>query len=219
MVRRDEAVHVRPRPVRGVQGRRANPLLVVHEEPRRGERGESAARDEERRDARGREAPVGEAAELDEPGEPGADGDREDGDHVLHVAVRDDDPGRGRGPEGGGEDEAEEPSPGLQAVAGEVHVLVTIEYTDDFNQSRTITKTLTLNVIEMEIDPSFDPNNPDGGGYIPVEQTETFLQKIWRFILGLFGLDSSVPVDNQFLPGDNGPIMPEPIPAEPGGKG
>ena len=104
-------------------------------------------------------------------------------------------------------------------VAGEVHMLVTIEYTDDFNQSRTITKTLTLNVIEMEIDPSFDPNNPDGGGYIPVEQTETFLQKIWRFILGLFGLDSSVPVDNQFLPGDNGPIMPEPIPAEPGGKG
>lgn len=75
-------------------------------------------------------------------------------------------------------------------VAGEVEILVSIDYTDDFNQMRTITKTLTLNVMEMAPEPTPDANNPSYNGQGTISQPETFLQKVWRFILGLFGLDS-----------------------------
>jgi hypothetical protein len=108
------------------------------------------------------------------------------------------------------------------AGAGQAEILITIHYTDDFSQSRTITQTLTVPVIEMQIDPGLDPNNPGGGGggVIPVEATETVWQKIWRFILGIFGLDSSAAPAST-----NGPIQIDPglnpaipVPA-PGGKG
>lgn len=104
-------------------------------------------------------------------------------------------------------------------MSGKVEVLVTIEYTDDFNQPRTITKSLMLNVIEMEIDPSLDPTNPDFNGGFPVEVSETFWQKVWRFILGLFGLDSAAPVNEAPFQGEPGievPVKPAPMP---GGKG
>ena len=103
-------------------------------------------------------------------------------------------------------------------MAGQAEVLVSIDYTDDFNQARTITKTLVLNVIEMQIDPSIDPSNPDFNGGLPIEQPETFWQKAWRFILGLFGLDSGTPVNNQPIQVEPG-LKPEPVPAQPGGKG
>ena len=106
------------------------------------------------------------------------------------------------------------------SMPGEAEVLVTISYTDDFNQARTISKTLTIPVIEMQIDPSMDPNNPQGNGIIvPAEPTETIGQKIWRFILGLFRLDSSIPAGSspiQVEPGLKPEIIPVPIP---GGKG
>ncbi len=105
-------------------------------------------------------------------------------------------------------------------IPGPLELTVTIDYTDDFNQPRTITKTLTLDVIEMEEMP-VDPNFPEGGGgggggegFPPVEQEETFLQKAWRFVLGLFGLDSGQPVEQPV------PIYEEePIPVEPGVRG
>ena len=95
--------------------------------------------------------------------------------------------------------------------AGPLELTITIDYTDDFNQSRTITKTLTLDVMEMEM-PPVDPNFPEGeeGGFPPVVQEETFLQKAWRFVLGLFGLDSGQPVEPQ------APIYEEEIIPEPG---
>lgn len=104
-------------------------------------------------------------------------------------------------------------------MAGEVEVVVTIDYTDDFNTPRTITKTLIVNVVEMPVDPSIDPNNPDfNSGGIPIEQPETVWQKIVRFILGLFGLDSSAPSGGQPYPVE--PTSPglKPVPM-PGGKG
>ena len=104
-------------------------------------------------------------------------------------------------------------------MGGQVEVEVTIEYSDDFNQARSITKILTLNVVEMEIDPSIDPSNPDFNGGFPIEQPETFWKKIWRFILGIFGLDSAAPVNEapiQVEPGFDVPIKPVPMP---GGKG
>ncbi len=96
---------------------------------------------------------------------------------------------------------------------GALELTVTIEYTDDFNQARTIIKTLTLDVMEMPMEPTPDPNIPDGGE-IPVSGGEqTFWQKAWRFILGLFGLDSGIP-----QPEPVQPPMDEPMPV-PGGGG
>jgi hypothetical protein len=80
-------------------------------------------------------------------------------------------------------------------VAGNLKLNIAIEYTDDFNQARTIEKSLDVNVEEGFFEPTPDPNMGGGGGeFYPVE--ETFLQKIWRFILGLFGLDSAPPASS-----------------------
>ena len=89
-------------------------------------------------------------------------------------------------------------------AAGPLQLNFTVNYTDDFNQERTITKTLDITVEEAFVDPSLDPSL-NGGELIPVEE-ETFFQKVWRFILGLFGLDSSAP--------DSGGGISEPLPEE-----
>ena len=74
---------------------------------------------------------------------------------------------------------------------GPVDLVVTIDYTNDFNQPQVITKTLTVDVMEQPIiEPPID-GGLDGGEVIPL-QPETFLQKIWRFILGIIGLDSGI---------------------------
>jgi hypothetical protein len=80
-------------------------------------------------------------------------------------------------------------------VTGELELDVLIEYTDDFNQARTIERTLKITVEEGFIEPTPDPSMPGDGtdGGFPVESDETFLQKTWRFVLGLFGLDSAPP--------------------------
>jgi hypothetical protein len=104
---------------------------------------------------------------------------------------------------------------------GSVDLVVTIDYTDDFGQTRQVSKTLTVEVLDMPIEPTLDPNMPtdggmiDGGGGIPTE--ETFLQKAWRFILGLFGLDSSTPQPVEVMPGSEGPIDGGGMPAPSGG--
>ena len=102
---------------------------------------------------------------------------------------------------------------------------VTIEYVDDFNQARTLTKTLEIEVMEGFIEPTPDPAMGEGvviDGF-PVQGEETTLQKIWRFILGLLGLDSSVPTGGAEGGGGGGPDEPqfeEPIrPVLPAGKG
>jgi hypothetical protein len=80
--------------------------------------------------------------------------------------------------------------------SGPITLNVTIDYTDDFNQARTLTRTLKVDVTEgMMEEPTFDPSmqggGGGGGGEFPVATEETALQKVWRFILGVFGLDSS----------------------------
>jgi hypothetical protein len=100
--------------------------------------------------------------------------------------------------------------------AGSLQLTINIDYTDDFNQARSITKTLTLEVAEMPMEPTLDPNMPGGGGgEFPMPGgEETFWQKAWRFILGLFGLDSGAPSAEPLQP-----PMEEPIPVPGGGGG
>jgi len=109
--------------------------------------------------------------------------------------------------------------------SGTVTLDVTIDYLDDFNQPRTLTRTIDVEVGEEFIDPSMDPTLNGGGGgefvdggFPPVVQEETTFQKIWRFILGLFGLDSSGPSTTGpvEVPADGETIPVQPIPGKGG---
>lgn len=98
---------------------------------------------------------------------------------------------------------------------GPLDLLVTIDYTDDFNQAQVISRTLTVNVEEMLMP------EPDAEGGLPGEYPipaveETFLQKVLRFFKGLLGLDSGLPtpVPGEFPPGELPPdAVPQSIPA------
>jgi hypothetical protein len=104
--------------------------------------------------------------------------------------------------------------------SGPMTLNVTIDYTDDFNQARTITRTLQIEVMEGFEEPIIEPGMEGGGEGFPVPTGETTLQKIWRFVLGIFGLDSAPPSngDPGIVPG---PGIEEPLPGpQPGaGKG
>lgn len=96
-------------------------------------------------------------------------------------------------------------------VAGPMELVVTIDYTDDFNQQQFITKTITLEVLEGFIEPTPDPNNPDNGGepFPPAEEPETFVDMLIRFLKGFFGLGSAKPQPQPVFPIDGGVPFPE----------
>jgi hypothetical protein len=98
---------------------------------------------------------------------------------------------------------------------GPLDLTITIAYTDDFNQARTVTQILTLDVTDMMIEPTPDLSAP-GGGFEVSNAPESFWQKVWRFILGLFGLDSGAPVT---APAIEQPTVIPIVPGGPGGKG
>ncbi len=104
---------------------------------------------------------------------------------------------------------------------GTVTLNITIDYIDDFNTARTITRSLDVEVMEAMVDPSMDPSMNGGGGgggefidgEFPPAVEETGWQKIWRFILGLFGLDSSnssTTDPNSIPPSEEVPVQPIP---------
>lgn len=100
--------------------------------------------------------------------------------------------------------------------AGTIPLTVTIEYVDDFNKPRTIVKTIEVQVEEMVIEePTVDPNG-EGSEEPP---TETFWQKVKRFIFGIFGLDSAPPSDTESVPLEEGVVIEEAVPAGGGGGG
>ncbi len=98
-------------------------------------------------------------------------------------------------------------------------LVVAIDYTNDFNQPQVITKTLSVDVMEQPIiEPPID-GGQNGGKDVNPPQQESFLQKVWRFILGLIGLDSGAPSAQppEFQPVETTAPQQQPIivPAQP----
>ncbi|MCB9431329.1 MAG: IPT/TIG domain-containing protein [Ardenticatenaceae bacterium] len=91
---------------------------------------------------------------------------------------------------------------------GQLELLLSVSYTDDFNQPQVISQTLTVEVLEAFIPE--EPIEPIPEEQIPVEpEPETFGQKVWRFLLGLFGLSSGTsqptqPTGGEFIPPEGG---------------
>lgn len=83
---------------------------------------------------------------------------------------------------------------------GALTLTVTVDYTDDFNQPQKITRTLQVTVLEAPaVEPGMsDPGLEGGKEVAPIPVPETFIQKVWRFVRGLIGLDSGLP--SQSLP-------------------
>ncbi len=118
--------------------------------------------------------------------------------------------------------------------AGPMDIDISVNYTDDFNQPKTIEAKLRVNVQEMSMEPGMSGGDPTGGvpGGKPGEVVipgdagpvapETFWQKVTRFAKGMIGLDSGVPqpAAGPMLPvegGGGGPSGGKPIviPARP----
>jgi hypothetical protein len=108
---------------------------------------------------------------------------------------------------------------------GPLNCEVVVNYTDDFNQMRTITSVLSVDVMDApppeEYFPGMEGEPPVDMGGQPVN--ETFWQKIVRFFRGLFGLDSAPPqtepMESPIMEGPmDGPLSPV-KPAEPRPKG
>jgi hypothetical protein len=97
-------------------------------------------------------------------------------------------------------------------VGGPLDLVLSVNYTDDFNQPQVLTKTLTINVIDAPIFEEPIEGFPEEPLPEAEPEPETFGQKAWRFILGLLGLSSGVPQPAQpdfGVPGEfpvDGPI-------------
>lgn len=74
-------------------------------------------------------------------------------------------------------------------VEGTQELELSINYTDDFGQSQTITQTVTIEVLPPMVfeEPVEEPIDAEPE---PELEPETPLQTFWRFILGLIGLSS-----------------------------
>lgn len=105
-------------------------------------------------------------------------------------------------------------------LPGPLELLVTVAYTDDFNQPQIISQVLSVEVMEAPpIDPGFEPGMGPGenpGGFPPEAGPETFWQKVLRFLAGLVGLDSArstgteggIPLEGMPPGGESGPSRP-----------
>jgi hypothetical protein len=93
-------------------------------------------------------------------------------------------------------------------VAGPMDLVITVDYTDDFNQAQTITKTITVEVQEGFIEPI-----PPDGGEIPIDpnppqEPESLWDMVLRLLKGLLGLGSERPQPT-FLPTEGFPVPGE----------
>ena len=83
--------------------------------------------------------------------------------------------------------------------AGPLELLLSVNYTDDFSRPAVITQTLTIDVMEEVPMEPMDPGAMPGGegmegGEFPDDSNgggdESLLDRLWRFLRGLFGLGS-----------------------------
>ena len=82
------------------------------------------------------------------------------------------------------------------STEGPMDIIVTINYTDDFNQARTLVQKIPIEVQPaMEITPDPSLENPDGNGMSIDQMPETFWQKVGRFFTGMLGLGSGKSAD------------------------
>ena len=99
----------------------------------------------------------------------------------------------------------------IPEAAGTLDLIVSLDYTDDFNQAQVITRTISVVVEDMMVGPDGgippDGGFPSDGGEFPEggfpepSQPETLGQKILRFLRGLLGLDSAQPSGGEeFMP-------------------
>ncbi len=74
---------------------------------------------------------------------------------------------------------------------GPLELQVEVNYTDDFNQQRTINQTLVVDVVDMPTPEPFPPEGfPPEGGEMPPAVEQSVWDKFLRFIKGLLGLGS-----------------------------
>lgn len=107
---------------------------------------------------------------------------------------------------------------------GTLDLIITVQYTDDFNQSAEITRTLTVEVVES---PAMEPGmetpggvvGPGGPGEYQPPAVETLWQKILRFLRGLIGLDSGRPTSQEPIESVPQPEEVEPRHSQPPLKG
>lgn len=99
----------------------------------------------------------------------------------------------------------------IPSAPGPLDLIITIDYTDDFNQSQVITRTLTVEVQETIL-PEAGIGGINGPGSAPEPAPESFWQKIWRFIKGLLGLGSERPEITTEMPIQEAPIEQIPVP-------
>lgn len=104
----------------------------------------------------------------------------------------------------------------IPSTAGPLSLKISVSYTDDFNQPRTIEQSLTIQVDEMPVYEPEPGDYPEGGpgmgnGTVTFpmgeEQPETFGQKALRFFKGMIGLGSgkaqpaAIPMPMEEMPG------------------
>ena len=103
---------------------------------------------------------------------------------------------------------------------GKAEIVVTIQYTDDFNQPREMVSKFFVDVApatDLGMTPGPDGVMGGGGGGGPVDlQPETFWQKVARFFKGLFGLDSGVKQPVETVPSEMPPVQIKPGPMKGG---
>jgi len=99
---------------------------------------------------------------------------------------------------------------------GSLELTVSVDYTDDFNEPRTISQMLTVDV-QPGITGPVGPDTGKNGGTPSPTTPETFWQKVQRFFAGLFGLDSAP--ENSTPEGSPTEVPPQSIPVGPGPKG
>jgi hypothetical protein len=107
------------------------------------------------------------------------------------------------------------------STEGKAEIIVTIQYTDDFNQPRQLVSKFFVDVapgadVGGTPGPGGISGGGGGGGGFTESQPETFWQKVVRFFKGLIGLDSGANQPVETIPPEVPPVQVKPGPMKGG---